>query len=200
MNHLTATCTRCHRSKLQPALYMCHLVTGLPALLIPLPTLVPPLHHALTPQDPSGKAAAIVEINSETDFVARNDLFQGLVRDAAAALLATAPSSRSSSSSGRARVETLDEAQVGAGAWLLADGLLVVVVLAGLLGTFFPAWFECLGPTPPLSAASLLWVRLLCAVGCHDLRRRQPGITRGGGWGGGQGGHQGPPRLPGDHR
>lgn len=105
----------------------------------------PPLHHALAPQDPSGKAAAIVEINSETDFVARNDLFQGLVRDAAAALLATAASSRSSSSSGGggARVETLNEAQVGAWASLCADGLLVAVVLDALLATFFPACTLC---------------------------------------------------------
>ena len=43
-------------------------------------------------QDPAGQVAAIVEVNSETDFVARNDMFQALVADAAAALLASAGS------------------------------------------------------------------------------------------------------------
>jgi translation elongation factor EF-Ts len=75
-----------------------------------------------------------VEINSETDFVARNDLFQGLVRDAAAALLATAAASRaasSSSSSAGARVDIVDEAQVGA---CVQSLWLVLVALAGCAG------------------------------------------------------------------
>ncbi|GAB4196231.1 MAG: translation elongation factor Ts [Thalassobaculales bacterium] len=36
-----------------------------------------------------GTAAAVVEVNAETDFVARNDTFQGFVREVAAAALAT---------------------------------------------------------------------------------------------------------------
>lgn len=39
----------------------------------------------------SGRTAAIVEINSETDFVARNDQFQGFVREAAKIALGGAP-------------------------------------------------------------------------------------------------------------
>jgi elongation factor Ts len=35
----------------------------------------------------SGNAGAVVEVNSETDFVARNDAFQGFVRNAAALML-----------------------------------------------------------------------------------------------------------------
>ena len=36
-----------------------------------------------------GKAAAVVEVNSETDFVARNDKFQAMVREIAGVALAT---------------------------------------------------------------------------------------------------------------
>ncbi|CAI5469795.1 unnamed protein product [Closterium sp. Yama58-4] len=45
-----------------------------------------------------GVGAVAVEVNSETDFVARNDLFQLLVSKAAAAALSLSPSSSSSSS------------------------------------------------------------------------------------------------------
>ncbi|CAI7925060.1 unnamed protein product, partial [Closterium sp. NIES-54] len=44
-----------------------------------------------------GVGAVAVEVNSETDFVARNDLFQLLVSKAAAAALSLSPSSSSSS-------------------------------------------------------------------------------------------------------
>ena len=36
-----------------------------------------------------GKTAAVVEVNSETDFVAKNDLFKGFVHDVAKQALAT---------------------------------------------------------------------------------------------------------------
>src|ERR1700739_3994611 len=41
----------------------------------------------------SGLAAVMVEVNSETDFVARSDEFQGFARDVAKAALAHSPAS-----------------------------------------------------------------------------------------------------------
>ena len=52
-----------------------------------------------------GTEAAVVEVNSETDFVARNDQFQGLVRDAAKAALSADGS-----------IEALQSAKLASGA------------------------------------------------------------------------------------
>jgi elongation factor Ts len=52
-----------------------------------------------------GTEAALVEVNSETDFVARNDQFQGLVRDAAKAALSADGS-----------IEALQSAKLASGA------------------------------------------------------------------------------------
>src|ERR1700683_5250399 len=41
----------------------------------------------------AGLIAALVEVNCETDFVARSEEFQGFARDLAKAVLASAPSS-----------------------------------------------------------------------------------------------------------
>jgi elongation factor Ts len=53
-----------------------------------------------------GPAVAIVEVNSETDFVARSEMFRGLVGQVAAAALAL------DGSAGTGKSSLLDEAQV----------------------------------------------------------------------------------------
>ena len=67
------------------------------------PAASPP--RASSPSSRRATPAAILEVNSETDFVARNDQFQAFVREAAkiAPAWATAPSSRSKPRTSRAR-------------------------------------------------------------------------------------------------
>ncbi len=57
----------------------------------------------------SGNEATLVEVNCETDFVARSDEFQGFARDIAAAALAAAPSSLEELLAVSHRGSTLDE-------------------------------------------------------------------------------------------
>ena len=57
----------------------------------------------------SGSEATLVEVNCETDFVARSDEFQGFARDIAAAALAAAPSSLEELLAVSHRGSTLDE-------------------------------------------------------------------------------------------
>jgi translation elongation factor EF-Ts len=66
-------------------------------------------------------AAAIVEVNSETDFVARNDLFRKLVRQVAAAALALQPANPAT--------HEVDLQQVQAHAW---QGIMPGIMLAAV--------------------------------------------------------------------
>lgn len=63
-------------------------------------------------------AAAIVEINSETDFVARNDQFKDLVTSAAAAVLDHVSDTPQTTPVGELNAETLAAARTAAGAAL----------------------------------------------------------------------------------
>src|SRR5215475_5699901 len=57
----------------------------------------------------SGGSAVLVEVNCETDFVARGDDFQGFARHVAAAALKNAPASVEALLAGSAGAGTLDE-------------------------------------------------------------------------------------------
>ncbi|KAL3695752.1 hypothetical protein R1sor_009828 [Riccia sorocarpa] len=59
-----------------------------------------------------GRAAAVVEINSETDFVARNDLFQHLVSQVAGAALSVESSPRSESEAAVINLQALEAAKI----------------------------------------------------------------------------------------
>ncbi|MBO4737899.1 MAG: elongation factor Ts [Bacilli bacterium] len=57
-----------------------------------------------------GNFAAVVEVNSETDFVAKNEKFQKLVKDIAAAVLAAKPASLEEAMGAKMGGETIQEA------------------------------------------------------------------------------------------
>ena len=91
---------------------------------------------------PSGHGVAVVEINSETDFVARNELFTGVVSKAAEALLASRPASAAAGGGagggggGGAMMDSLSVVDAGTlGAVRMADGRQVSEAVQEVAGT-----------------------------------------------------------------
>lgn len=87
---------------------------------------------------PSGHGVAVVEINSETDFVARNELFTGVVSKAAEALLASRPASAAAGAGagGGATMDSLSVVDAGTlGAVRMADGRHVSEAVQEVAGT-----------------------------------------------------------------
>ena len=66
--------------------------------------------EGLTAIAKEGNFAVVVEVNSETDFVAKNEKFQNLVKDIAAATLAGKPASMEEAMAAKMNGETIQEA------------------------------------------------------------------------------------------
>ena len=88
-----------------------------------------------------GTAAVVVEVNSETDFVARNDAFQQMVRDIAAAALTTdgstdAVSAATVASTGKSVADTVKDAIAHIGENMSFRRAVKLSVDAGVVATY----------------------------------------------------------------
>ncbi len=108
--------------------------------------------------------AVIVEINSETDFVARNDLFQQLVGQVAAAALA---SQGTATAAAQSRCEELPIDQVS------VHTFVCVCVCASTVPSWVNAHLHaCTRDRPecvlPLECTCLVYVLHACAIDCQS--------------------------------